>query len=292
MPGYPVPDEAQARATGIAIPTNTSDGCENLAATSINQPGTANRPEVANRLGKATRIERPHTSTLHTTSNEAMQSPPTASTNTPALQLTKGECSPANNLETLVSIIAKQAPAQAHWVGWSFGATLAMAAANQSPEKIDSITLISPTPCFTARPDWRHGFERSTFEKLLRLTTKHYAAGTKQFLRLQWADATNQTFDSTLTNLLNNQPTKAALQLGFDILCDTDLRSTLPHMQNPAMIIAAENDNIIPPAASKFTADHLPAASFETIGNGHALPLSHPQSLAVAIESFAGGAAS
>jgi pimeloyl-[acyl-carrier protein] methyl ester esterase len=191
-------------------------------------------------------------------------------------------------LNWLVKLLTDQAPAKAHWVGWSLGATLAMAAAQQSADRIESMVLISPTPSFVIRNDWPHGFEKSTFERLLRLTTKRFPIGTKQFLKLQGPKLPDETFAANLATLLQQPPTDEALQTGFDILCDTDLRPSLKDLQTPAKIIAASQDSIIPPTASQYIAACLPNASLTTIGSGHALPLSHPQMLANTIANFVG----
>lgn len=192
-------------------------------------------------------------------------------------------------LKTLFQSIVDQAPTQAHWVGWSLGATVALAAAQQSPANIESMVLISPTPSFVTRSDWQHGFERSTFERLLRLTTKRYEIGTKQFLKLQAPDLPDESFEKNLTTLLQHRPTDEALKIGFKVLCDTDLRLGLENIQTLTKIIAASQDKIIPPTASKHIADCLPNASFATVGRCHASPLSDPQLLAKTIANFVDG---
>jgi pimeloyl-[acyl-carrier protein] methyl ester esterase len=150
------------------------------------------------------------------------------------------------------------------------------------------MSLISPSPCFLTRRDWDRGFEKQTFEKLLRVTNKKYELGTQLFLKLQSPSMPSQVFESVLNQLKLSQPTADGLQTGFESLCESDLRSRLTEITIPTQIISARTDDIIPPPASHYVSERLPNAICETIGNDHAIPISHHHELARSISNFFG----
>ena len=181
-------------------------------------------------------------------------------------------------------------PERAYWCGWSLGATLAMQAAITAPERISKLTLISPTARFLQTDDWPQGISASVFDQLLRITNKKYAVGLKRFLQMQLPDDDYADLRNQLAERIEaNQPSESALQLGYEILRDTDLRSQLAKIRTPTQIIAANSDNVIPPKASQLCADQIPNAIFRTLGNCHCLPMTQPEELARMLLDFKAG---
>ena len=192
-------------------------------------------------------------------------------------------------LDSLTEILA-QAPERSHWCGWSLGATLAMKAALEFPERISKLTLISPTPRFFESEDWPHGISASVFDRLLRITQKKYAVGLVSFLQMQLPDETNQQLiDQLFQCIHDSRPTDEALQTGYATLRDSDLRNQLTEITVPTQVIAANEDNIISPAASRFCAEQIPDAIFLSLGSSHCLPVTQPKKIAELISSFTKG---
>ena len=192
-------------------------------------------------------------------------------------------------LDSLTEILA-QAPERSHWCGWSLGATLAMKAALEFPERISKLTLISPTPRFFESEDWPHGISASVFDRLLRITQKKYAVGLVSFLQMQLPDETNQQLiDQLFQCIHDSRPTDEALQIGYATLRDSDLRNQLTEITVPTQVIAANEDNIISPAASRFCAEQIPNSIFVSLGSSHCLPATQPKKLAELISSFTKG---
>ena len=189
-------------------------------------------------------------------------------------------------LDSLTELLA-QAPERSHWCGWSLGATLAMQAALEFPERISKLTLISPTPRFFETSDWPHGISASTFDRLLRITQKKYTTGLMRFLQMQLPDETNQELVDQLSQRIHAcRPTDEALQTGYATLRDSDLREQLTEISVPTQVIAANDDNIISPAASRFCAEQIPNATFVSLGSDHCLPVTQPKKIADFISSF------
>ncbi len=50
------------------------------------------------------------------------------------------------SLDAVVASLLATAPESAHWLGWSLGGQLALAAAEQAPERVKSLSLIAANP--------------------------------------------------------------------------------------------------------------------------------------------------
>ncbi len=193
----------------------------------------------------------------------------------------------ANQTPDCLAELLAQAPQRSHWCGWSLGATLAMQAALKFPERISKLTLISPTPRFFETDDWPHGISDSAFDRLLRVTQKKYPAGLKRFLQMQFPAETNHQLTAALFEQINShRPTDEALQRGYETLRSSDLRQQLIDIAVPTQIIAADEDNVIPPAASRFCAERIPNATSQTLGSCHCLPVTQPKRIAELIARF------
>jgi len=189
-------------------------------------------------------------------------------------------------LKTVMDSLLEQAPPTSHWVGWSLGATVAMACAIEHPSRMDRLTLISPTPCFTLRPDWELGYDQKSFLSLLKITQRRFDLGAKNFLTLQ---SLGEHLQQTFTDVCNHRPTDAALKQGFNILCQSDLRSQITNIKTPTQIIAAATDNVIPPPASHWVAQAIPHSTLQTLGAGHGTPITNAQEISNLIASFSTG---
>ena len=162
-----------------------------------------------------------------------------------------------------------------------------MQAALAAPQRISTLTLISPTARFLQAGDWPAGISASVFDQLLRITRKKYEVGLKRFLQMQLPhedqlDLRNQMFES----INKNRPSDFALQAGYETLSNTDLRCRLSEITTPTQVIAAKSDNVISPITSQRCADQIPNASFQMLGDCHFLPMTQPIKLAELLSKF------
>ena len=192
-------------------------------------------------------------------------------------------------LETVKAALLEQAPPTSHWVGWSLGGTVAMACSIEHSSRMDRLTLISPTPCFTLRPDWEFGYNQKTFQSLLKITQRRFELGTKNFLSLQTLGGHQE---KTFTDVCDHRPTNAALAQGFSILCHTDLRNQIANIKIPTQIIAASADNVVPSEASRWVAEAIPQSTLHTVGAGHGIPITDAQAISDLVAEFSMGGTS
>lgn len=61
----------------------------------------------------------------------------------------------AMTLEEMTAQVAKNAPDQAIWLGWSLGGLVASQMALTHPERVQALVTVASSPCFSAREGGR-----------------------------------------------------------------------------------------------------------------------------------------
>ena len=198
--------------------------------------------------------------------------------------------SEVRTLAELAHAVANQVPPGAIIIGWSLGGMVALELARQGPADLHGLVLLATTPRFVASDDWPHGIDPGTLEDFGRGLVGDYDRTVRDFLALHVHGAADP--QSTLRQLrasLRDQPAPdpRALAAGLEILRRTDLRSALPGIDVPALVIAGTHDRLTMPGAGEYLARALPAARLRRIaGAGHAPFLSHPAAVLAEVTAF------
>lgn len=197
---------------------------------------------------------------------------------------------PALSYEALVDRLAEELLPRAHVLGWSLGGTLALGLAARVPQRVAKLVLVAATPRFTAQRDWPQALDpnvlagfrsslardpRSTVQRFLALVTRGSAVASAELRYLR-----DQLRRSGL-------PDAGALTVGLDVLRDVDLRARLGSLQQPTLLVFAENDALVPAGAGPLIQQQLPQARLVTLESaGHAPFLSQPQAFTGAVREF------
>ena len=205
------------------------------------------------------------------------------------------------DLPSVVQHVLAAAPETAIWVGWSLGATIAMAAALSAPDRLSKLLLISPTPKFMNEPasdsnqhsdvKWEIGMEPVPMDALARSFESSYSKGLKKFLLLQFSHCSNM---KDLVRAASQQisklkpPTSGTLCDSLNLLAAVDLREQIPNLQIETQIVAGRHDRVIPHSASQWLADNLPRAEITLLESGHLPFIDAPDSFLASLLSFAG----
>jgi pimeloyl-[acyl-carrier protein] methyl ester esterase len=183
------------------------------------------------------------------------------------------------SLDGVVEELAARFDQPVNVCGWSLGGQVALHWAMRVPEKIKRLVLVTSTPCFAERKDWQFGMPQHILQQFADDLEKNHAATLRRFLALQVRGSEGEReLLATLRESLfsRGEPDKDALRGGLEILRDSDLRSVLPRISQPALVIAGGRDKLSPPEASGFMAQALPNGRMVTIeGAAHATFLSH-----------------
>ncbi len=186
--------------------------------------------------------------------------------------------------------VLEVAPDSAAWIGWSLGGSLALEAALQAPERIRTLTLVTTTPRFVRGADWRHAMPLETLEQFHADLTRDPRATLDRFLALEVSGGDEaRSVLRLLRARLAEKPAAdpAALDIGLDLLRDTDLRGRLPGLAMPSLWLYGQRDALVPRRSAQAVAELLPSADIEVIrGAAHAPFLSHPDQAMQQLRAF------
>jgi len=196
-----------------------------------------------------------------------------------------------NTLRGWADDLAQQLPDKAILLGWSLGGQVAMRAALDHPHRIARLVLLASTPKFVATEDWSRGMAPADLEEFGAALLADPQATLLRFLSLQTRGMPGQkALLQQLRQTLLAAPVarSEALAGGLAILRDTDLRSELPRLTQPTLVLHGALDTLTPPAAGAWLAETLPAARhIELDRAAHAPHLSHGEAVAAEIRRFA-----
>jgi len=165
----------------------------------------------------------------------------------------------------------------AHWVGWSLGGLIALAAARQSPTAVGRVTLVAASPRMAAAPGWP-GIDPRELERFRCELDGEPMATHDRFLTLQVRGS--QGGRSVLRALrravaVDGLPSMDVLLSGLDRLMQSDLRSDLDALSCPVDAVLGAWDALLPAGvAARLEALSVPTRVIP--GAGHAPFISHP----------------
>ena len=176
------------------------------------------------------------------------------------------------SMQHVANRVLEVAPPQAVWVAWSLGATIAMHAALQSPERFQKLQLVSATPCFMAAANWEFGMTAEPLASLANLFDVSYEKGLKKFLLLQSCkqSTARESVRSLSESILKLPcPSTETLRNSLNLLTESDLRSKVADLQVPTQVVTGKYDRIVAPSASHWLADAIPHARYVSLNAGH-----------------------
>jgi pimeloyl-ACP methyl ester carboxylesterase len=174
---------------------------------------------------------------------------------------------------------------QSYVFGSSFGATVALVALHERPERLPRAVVQGGMACRPLRPRERLLARLACWlpgrvaglpfrEKILRKTTYPAFAGRPEAVWRFFLDSCG----APPTNALGQQ----VLMLG-----QLDLRPLLPHIRQPVLLVWGERDRVVPLSCSDVLLEGLPNAGRVVIeGCGHVPSYSHPEALAEVVRRF------
>jgi pimeloyl-ACP methyl ester esterase len=186
-------------------------------------------------------------------------------------------------------IAPEQLPDGAIVCGWSLGALLALQWAERYPDKVTRLVLVGATPRFVTAPDWPQAQAPALLDNFTAAVQVDPASALRRFATLlNQGDSLARPLTRRLSALLDEHtPDVSCLVEGLRMLCDTDLRESIPSIRQPTLVIHGERDPLMPLAAGEWLADHLRAGRFEVFaGAAHAPFLSDPERFANLVAEF------
>lgn len=181
-------------------------------------------------------------------------------------------------------------PAGVTLCGWSLGGMLALQAALLAPQKTGRLILVGATPSFMQRDDWRPAQAPALLNTFTDAVAHDAATTLQRFITLlNQGDAQARPISRALAGRTLDQalPDTATLNRGLGWLRDIDLRTQIPSITTPTLLIHGERDPLMPLAAAQWLNDRLPQAQLETFaGAAHAPFLADPQRFVALASDF------
>ena len=197
---------------------------------------------------------------------------------------------PGFTLDRLVHGLSVQFDEPLTVCGWSLGGQVALRWAALYPQQVSRLVLLASTPCFVRRADWPYALAADTLQEFAASLLANHAQTLKRFLALQVRGSENERellADLRSRLFSRGEPDLGSLRDGLEILCNTDLRASLPQLRQPALVVAGERDTLTPLAASAYMAQMLPDARLASVaGAAHAPFLSHPETVVEQMVDF------
>lgn len=170
-------------------------------------------------------------------------------------------------------------------VGWSLGGQLALQAAARLSAPLAGLVLLS-TPLRLLQDEVGVGADPASLRAMRIGLSRDPDAILDQFWRE--ASAPSRIDPATLA-AARSAASPAQLKAGLAALERTDLRTQLPALDCPVVVVHGERDRIVPAQTSQALCQGLGAQACLLLAEaGHALPLSHPAPIAQLIQALGG----
>jgi len=188
---------------------------------------------------------------------------------------------PDFSIDGLCCALLNAAPEQAHWIGWSLGATLVIDLAASFPERVRSIVVMAGNPRFTRNDDWPTGLDSVLLDGMAANLTEDCQAALLRFLALQTAGlpGAKGLFKVLRQRLLERAPADLhALRGGLEILKTADVRFAMRRIGCPALVLLGAKDTLVPVRSGEAMLALCSAAQLRVIDEaGHMPFVSHPK---------------
>jgi len=175
--------------------------------------------------------------------------------------------------------------------GWSLGGMLALEMTRQKPLTVDRLLLIATTPRFTSGENWMFGLPVVQVRALARNLARHFEATLADFFNLAFAgEAISRQRLQEIRNfavMRSCLPEPAAALELLTVFSAQNQLGILSQIDQPALVMHGELDQITPLEAGRYLADTLPRGAFLKFpGVGHGPFLSRPRKVVDSIMEF------
>jgi aminoacrylate hydrolase len=175
----------------------------------------------------------------------------------------------------LVGLMDALGIGRAHVVGWSTGGAIGQTLAIEAPQRIARLVLCST---------WTHcdSWVRRLFEARREVLRKGGAELYAAFFPLwvyppDYVNASDAAIGEEVRQAIAGSPPAEVVMGRIDALLAFDRRAELPRIKTPTLVVASENDYVIPGYHAEALARAIPGARLAIItGGGHANTATRP----------------
>ena len=188
--------------------------------------------------------------------------------------------------EDVCEVLEEVASAPAICIGHSVSAMIGLLANLRCPDAFLAQVMVGPSPCYINDGDYVGGFERKDIESLLETMESNYLGWSSNMAPAIMGAPEQPELAVELTNSFCRTDPEIAKQFAR-VTFLSDLRSELPRLHAPTLILQCSDDLIAPRAVGEYMHRQIPNSTLAIIDNvGHCPHLSAPSASATAIERF------
>ncbi|WP_345574689.1 alpha/beta hydrolase [Streptomyces prasinosporus] len=171
-------------------------------------------------------------------------------------------------------------------VGHSVSAMVGVLARAVAPERIGSLVMVCPSPCYIDEDDYRGGFSAEDIDELLESLESNYLGWSATMAPVIMGNPDRPELGEELTNsFCATDPDIARVFARATFLSDS--REDLPKVAVPTLVLECEQDVIAPREVGAYVHSAIPGSRLVTLAaTGHCPQLSAPEATASAISSF------
>lgn len=172
--------------------------------------------------------------------------------------------------------------------GWSLGAQLALAVAEQAPDKVARLVLVAGTASFIQRDGWPHAMPPTTLAEFAASVAADPEALLPRFVGgFCRGDTQAKACTRQLLEMAKPWPPAATLATGLGWLRAVDLRTAAARIKAPTLLIHGAADPLMPLAAAEALAALIPGAQLSVMADcAHAPFISRPDDFLVRLQAF------
>ena len=185
----------------------------------------------------------------------------------------EGECTLISLTQDVSTFIKELRLDRLTLIGWSLAVSLIVRLCHSHRLPVDSLVLVDGTPCFVSREDFPHGLPSPQVKKMLKRITSNFPRALEEFHQMLLAPGEGKNGDK-VWDLLTSESYLPTWKTARDLLvalADEDLRSEIPAITLPTLLMHGDQDKICPVGASRYMYEHLGDAAIALFpGAGHA----------------------
>ncbi|GGN47348.1 hydrolase [Streptomyces kronopolitis] len=177
---------------------------------------------------------------------------------------------------------------QVVFVGHSVSAMVGVLAAEAAPERIGTLVMVAPSPCYLDDEGYRGGFSAEDIDELLASLESNYLGWSSAMAPVIMGNPERPELGQELTNsFCATDPDIARVFARTTFL--TDSREDLKKVSVPTLVLECSQDAIAPREVGAYVHAAIPSSRLVTLdATGHCPQLSAPEATAQALLDFLG----
>ncbi|MEU9235523.1 alpha/beta fold hydrolase [Streptomyces subrutilus] len=172
------------------------------------------------------------------------------------------------------------------FVGHSVSAMVGVLAAAAAPERVSSLVMVGPSPCYIDDEAYRGGFTAEDIDELLESLESNYLGWSAAMAPVIMGNPERPELGEELTNsFCATDPAKARVFARTTFLSDS--RDDLKSVAVPTLVLECTEDVIAPREVGAYVHAAIPGSRLVTLeATGHCPQLSAPEATLSAIRAF------